>query len=196
MPEAERNRGLAAYDRPHNLQTYFVWDLPFGEGQRWAESGVAGKIFGGFQLNGIMSIQSGTPFYVVQNTAPNLLAAGSGQVPNQVKPEVEYLHGIGLGNPYFDTTAFAPETGPRFGSVGRNSLRGPGVFNLDLGLFRTFSLTEYLRLQLRAEALNATNHPNFSNPSVNISDPSTFGFITSTTGTGQRVIRLAARVTF
>jgi outer membrane receptor protein involved in Fe transport len=196
MPEAERNRGPAGYDRPHNFQSYFVWDLPFGRNHRWLSEGFAGKLLGGFQLNGILSVMSGTPFYVVQNTAPNLLAAGSGQVPNQINPTVRYLNGIGLGNPYFDTTAFAPETGARFGSVGRNNLRGPGFNNLDLGLFRTFSLTESLRLQLRAEALNALNHPNYANPNSNISDPSTFGFITATTGTAQRVMRFAARLSF
>jgi hypothetical protein len=206
MPEAERNRGPAGYDRPHNFQGYFVWDLPFGRNHRWLSEGFAGKLLGGFQLNGLLSVMSGTPFYVVQNTAPNLLAAGSGQVPNQLNPEIRYLNGVGLGNAYFDNTilgvnctancAWAPETGARFGSAGRNNLRGPGFNNLDLGLFRTFSLTESLRLQLRAEALNALNHPNYANPNVNISDPSTFGFITATTGTAQRVMRFAARLSF
>jgi hypothetical protein len=117
-------------------------------------------------------------------------------VPNQIAPTVRYINGIGLGNPYFDTTAFAAETGARFGSGGRNNLRGPGFNNLDLSLFRTFPLTEFLRLQLRAEALNALNHPNFANPNANISDPSTFGFITATTGTAQRTMRFAARLSF
>ncbi|MFL6208568.1 MAG: TonB-dependent receptor domain-containing protein [Pyrinomonadaceae bacterium] len=206
MPEARRNRGPAGYDRPHNLQTYLVYDLPFGKGQHWADSGVGSKLLGGFQFNGIMSIMSGTPFYVVQNTAPNLNAGGSGQVPNQLNPVIQYRNGIGLGNPYFDNTilgvnctsgcAWAPETGARFGSAGRNNLRGPGFFNVDLGLFRTFSLSEDFKLQLRAEALNALNHPNFANPNANISDPSTFGFITATTGTAQRVMRFAARLSF
>ena len=101
-----------------------------------------------------------------------------------------------MGNPYFDTTAYAPEAGARFGSAGRNNLRGPRFFNVDLGLFRTFSLTERLKFQARIEALNALNMPNYSTPGTNISDPSTFGFITSTTGTGQRVIRVAARLSF
>ncbi|HJQ31096.1 MAG TPA: TonB-dependent receptor [Pyrinomonadaceae bacterium] len=196
MPEAERNRGPAGYDRPHNLQGYFVWDLPFGRAHRWLSDGIGSKVLGGFELTGLLSVMSGTPFYVVQNTAPNLNAGGSGQVPNQVKPTVEYFNGIGLGNPYFDTTAFAAENGARFGSVGRNNLRGPGFKNLDLSLFRTFALSEYLKLQLRIEALNAFNHPNFANPNANISDPSTFGFITATTGTAQRTMRLAARLSF
>ncbi|MBV8857972.1 MAG: TonB-dependent receptor [Acidobacteria bacterium] len=196
MPEAERNRGPAGYDRPHNLQGYFVWDLPLGKSQRWLSDGVGSRLLGGFQLTGLFSLMSGTPFYVVQNTAPNLNAAGSSQVPNQILPTVRYLNGIGLGNLYFDTTAFAPETGARFGSAGRNNLRGPGFKNLDLSLFRSFPLRESLSLQLRLEALNAFNHPNFANPNANISDPSTFGFITATTGTAQRTLRLAARLSF
>ena len=206
QPEAERNRGPAGYDRPHNLQGYFVWDLPLGRNRRWLSDGVGSKVLGGFQLTGLFSLMSGTPFYVVQNTAPGLNAAGSGQVPNQLAPTIEYLNGIGLGNAYFANTilgvnctancAWAPETGARFGSAGRNNLRGPGFKNMDLSLFRTFPLSEHLNLQLRLEALNAFNHPNYANPNANISDPSTFGFITATTGTAQRTMRLAARLSF
>ncbi len=200
MPEAERNRGTAGYDRPHNLQTYFVWDLPFGKGHRWAREGIARKILGGFQLNGIFSAMSGTPFSIVQGSAGNLNAAGSGQVPDQVLPEVRYLRGIGLGNPYFDRSAFAivniPASQPqRFGDVGRNTLRGPAFYNLDLGLFRTLPLSERLTLQLRLEALNALNHPNFANPNGDISSAN-FGFVTSTTGIGERNLRFAARLSF
>ncbi|HWS88865.1 MAG TPA: TonB-dependent receptor [Pyrinomonadaceae bacterium] len=196
MPAAERNRGPAGYDRPHNLQGYFVWQLPLGRRQRWLSDGAGGQILGGFQLTGLFSVMSGTPFYVVQNTAPGLNSAGSGQVPNQVLPTVRYFNGIGLGNPYFDTAAYAPETGARFGSAGRNNLRGPGFKNMDLSLFRTFPLKESLALQLRLEALNAFNHPNYANPNANISDPSTFGFVTATTGTAQRTMRVAARLSF
>lgn len=206
MPEAERNRGPAGYDRPHNLQGYFVWDLPLGRNHRWLNEGIGSRLLGGFQLNGLLSVMSGTPFYVIQNTAPNLNAAGSGQVPNQLVPTIQYRNGVGLGNAYFDNTilgvnctsncAWAPENGARFGGAGRNNLRGPGFNNLDLGLFRSFPLGEYLSLQLRVEALNALNHPNYANPNVNISDPSTFGFITATTGTAQRTMRFAARLSF
>jgi hypothetical protein len=96
LPEKERNRGLAGYDRTHNSQTYLVYDLPFGKGQRWARQGWASLLFGGFQVNGVMSIMSGLPFYVVQGNAPNLLAFGSGQAPNQLNPVIRILGGKGL----------------------------------------------------------------------------------------------------
>src|SRR5262249_27660832 len=145
-PEKQRNRGPASYDRTHNLQSYLVYDLPFGKGQRWADNGWASKIFGGFQVSGLMSIMSGLPFYAVQGTAPSLNARGSGQVPNQVAPEIAILGGIGTpgqrggdgSGPWFDNRvlggpaifgatctancAWALENGARFGSGGRNNL--------------------------------------------------------------------------
>jgi len=219
LPEKQRNRGPATYDRTHNLQSYAIYDLPFGKGQRWATDGWQGKVFGGFQVSGLMSIMSGLPFYVVQNTAPNLLARGSQQVPNQVNPEIRILGGIGTpgqrgssGGPWFDNTvlggpaifgvtctancSWALENGARFGSGGRNNVRGPGFFETDLTIYRTFSVSERVKFQLRAEALNATNHANFNLPDANVNS-TTFGFITSTFGPNQsRQWRFGARLNF
>ena len=96
LPAKERNRGLAGYDRTHNLQMHGVYDLPFGKGQRWAREGWASAVFGGFQVSGVVSIMSGMPFYVIQGSAPNLLAGGSGQVPNQLNPKSEFWMELGL----------------------------------------------------------------------------------------------------
>ena len=213
LPEKERNRGLASYDREHNLQMYGVYDLPFGKGQRMAREGWQSVVFGGFQISGVMSWMSGLPFYVIQGSAPNLLAGGSAQVPRQLNPNIAILGGVGTAaqrgssaGPWFDNTvlgvnctancAWAPETGARFGSVGRNTLRGPGFFETDLSIFRTFTLSESVNLQFRAEALNATNHANFANPQSDINN-ATFGFITSTYGPNQsRQWRFGLRLGF
>ena len=213
LPEKERNRGPASYDRTHNLQMYGVYDLPFGKGQRMAREGWASVVFGGFQVSGVVSWMSGLPFYVIQGSAPNLLAGGSGQVPNQLNPTIATFGGVGTtaqrgasGGAWFDNTvlgvnctancAWAPQTGARFGSVGRNSLRGPGFFETDLSIFRTFSFSESVKLQFRAEALNATNHANFANPQSDINN-ATFGFITSTYGPNQsRQWRFGMRFSF
>src|ERR1043165_230444 len=210
----QRNRGLASYDREHNLQMYGIYDLPFGKGQRMAREGLANAIFGGFPLSGVMSIMSGLPIYVIQGSAPNLLAGGSAQVPNQLNPTIRILEGVGTAaqhgaasaGVWFDNTvlgvnctsncAWAPETGARFGTVGRNTLRGPGFFETDLSLFRTFNFSESVKLQFRAEALNATNHANFANPQSDINN-ATFGFITSTYGPNQsRQWRFGMRLSF
>src|SRR5687767_1790095 len=136
-----------------------------------------------------------------QGTGFNLNAGGSGQYPDQVKSDVAMPGGIGVGNEYFDRSAYAAVNIPagqpqRFGNSGRNPIRGPGFWNVDLGLFRTVDITNRVKLQLRAEALNALNHPNFGNPGGDISNAGTFGFITQTTGTGERNIRFGARWSF
>jgi hypothetical protein len=213
LPAKERNRGLASYDREHNLQMYGVYDLPFGKGQRMAREDWASAVLGGFQVSGVVSVMSGLPIYVIQGSAPNLLAGGSGQVPNQLNPTIAYFNGIGTvgqrgasAGRWFDNTvlginctancAWAPETGARFGTVGRNTLRGPGFFEADLSIFRTFRITESANLQFRAEALNATNHANFANPASDVTGAN-FGIVTSTYGPNQsRQWRFGLRFSF
>jgi hypothetical protein len=87
-----------------------------------------------------------------------------------VKEHVEILGGTGPGQSYFDPFAFASVTGVRFGATGPNILRGPGVSNLDLGIFRELKATEKVRVQFRAEAFNFTNTPHFNNPGTNVSN--------------------------
>ncbi|MET0554877.1 MAG: hypothetical protein ABW221_17680, partial [Vicinamibacteria bacterium] len=213
-PDAfELNYGLASLDRTHNLQTFWVWDLPFGKGRRFAEGGIGNILFGGWQVNGLLSVMSGQPINIIQGNAGNLNAGGSGQYPDRVKDDVEILGGIGLGNPYFDRSAFAPVNiaagqPQRFGNAGRNPIRGPGFWNVDMGLFRTFSVSGEVRVQLRVEALNVFNHPNFATPGTggqagnDISNAGAFGYVTQTVnstginGAGERQVRLGARVSF
>ncbi len=211
LPEKERNKGLASFDRTHNLQTYWVHNLPFGKDQRWAKGGFANAILGGWQINGILAVMSGTPINIIQGTAGNLNAAGSGQYPDLVKPDVaiyadnlKKLPAAGAdpnSYQYFDRSAFAAVNIPtgqpqRFGNSPRNPIRGPGFWNVDFGLFKSIPMPRSGQLQFRVEVLNALNHPNFANPGSDISNAGAFGFITGTTGTGERTIRLGVRVAF
>jgi hypothetical protein len=134
-------------------------------------------------------------------------------VPDQLNPNIQIISGVGSASqrgsaakPWFDNTvlginctsgcAWAPETGARFGNVGRDTLRGPAFFETDWSIYRTFLITERVRFQVRAEALNATNHANFANPSSDINS-STFGFITGTIGPNQsRQWRFGTRLSF
>lgn len=163
------NRGVQSYDRTHVLRVAPIYNLPFGPNGMWAKEGLAGKILGGWQVNGIFSAYSGTPFTV---TAANTSLGESRytQFADQVLPEVAKLGGIGVNNPWLDPLAFRPVTQPRFGNAGRNSLRGPGVVNLDLVLSRTFAISEGKELQFRAEAFNLSNTPHFNNPGANASN--------------------------
>jgi hypothetical protein len=83
-----------------------------------------------------------------------------------------------------------------FGLLARNPIRGPGLWNFDLGLFKMVGLGSRARTQFRLEALNAFNRANFSNPGGDISNANAFGFITSTTGTGERNFRVGLRFWF
>jgi hypothetical protein len=98
-----------------------------------------------------------------------LALPGSSQVADQVKGSVQILGGAGPGQSYFDPFAFKAVTDARFGSSSVNLLRGPGLVNLDFGVFREFAIKERWRLQFRMEAFNFTNTPHFANPGGNAS---------------------------
>ncbi|HEY1336110.1 MAG TPA: TonB-dependent receptor, partial [Bryobacteraceae bacterium] len=173
-----RNRALASHDVPQNFQLGMMYELPFGQGKKWATTGSSAAILGGWQLNGLFAAYSGRPFQLTSSGA-SLNMPGNLQTPDQVKDNVEIFGNVGDDGPYFDTTAFRRVTEVRFGNVGRNTMRGPGVANLDLGLFRTFKIGPSYNLQVRAEAFNATNTPHFNNPNGNVNS-SNFGKILST----------------
>ncbi len=173
-----RNRALAAFDTPHNFQLATVYELPFGPGKPWLQTGTSAAILGGWQLNGLFAAYSGRPFQLT-SSGSSLNMPGNMQTPDQIKDNVEYFHKVGDDGTWFDTTAFQRVTQVRFGNVGRNTMRGPGVANLDLSLFRTFKLGSQTSLQFRAEAFNATNTPHFSNPNGSVNS-SNFGKVTST----------------
>ena len=204
------NKALKGHDRTHVFTFSTVAELPFGAGRRFLTAGPLAKVLGGWQTNGLLAIYSGTPFSV-SASGTSLNATGNTQRADQVKDQVDILGGTGRGLSWFDPLAFAPVTAARFGTAGYNTVRGPGHVNLDLALVRNFQLGR-TGVQFRAEALNATNTPHFSNPGANVSNlllnpdgsiRSLGGYteITSTTGTGregidERVFRLGLRVRF
>jgi hypothetical protein len=207
------NEALLPDDRPHNFQTSFVAELPFGPGKRFlSHGGVGGAIAGGWQVNGLFGAYSGKPFSVTAD-GTSLQMNGSNQMADQIKPNVAIIGDIGAGKSWFDPLAFAPVTGARFGNAGYDSVRGPGYVNLDLSIFRQFALASTKTLQFRVEIFNVTNTPHFANPSgLNVSNMllnadgtirslGGFSSITGTTNTGregidERLIRLGLRFGF
>ncbi len=189
-----RNRALAGFDRPHNFHAGFRYELPFGQGKPYANGpGLVSFIAGGWQVNGIFGVYSGTPFSVTASGA-SLNAPGNTQTADQVKPSVATPGAVGPGELWFDTSAFAPVTGVRFGNTGRNILRGPGAVRLDASLFRQFNLSERFNLQFRAEAFNLPNHAQFNNPGNGVNSAN-FGMITSAKPV-ERQIRFGLRLGF
>ncbi len=179
------NWALMPDDRTHNFELSTIYALPFGKGQQYANTGLASVLGSGWQTNWVLSRYSGSPFSI---TAPgtSLNAPGNNQMANKVKSKVAIFGAHGVTSPYFDTAAFAPVTTAAFGTAGWDSLRGPGYFNVDFSLFRSFPIRENFKMQFRAEALNLGNHPNFSNPDGGVTDGN-FGTISST-NPGSRLI--------
>lgn len=192
------NRGLSNLHIPHRFNVSSIFELPFGPGKRWVQDGAAAAILGRWQFNTVMYAQSGTPFTVTASGAA-LDMPGNSQRADQVAP-LRILGNVGPDEQWMDPSSFAPVDEPRFGNVAFNSFLGPKQFNMDIGLFRTFRLTENLDMEFRAEAFNFTNTPHLNNPNSNISS-SAFGEITGTRNTGregidQRMFRFAIRFEF
>jgi len=192
-PEIARNRAVAGFDIPNNFQIGGLYDLPFGKGKAHLQTGMMGHVLGGWQVNGTFSAYSGLPFTVTASGA-SLNAPNNTQTADQVLPDVKFLGGIGPGHPYYDPSAYAPVTAVRFGTSGRNTLRGPRTFNANVSLFRTFPIGEKIQLQFRAESFNISNTPHFLAPNSNVSGGN-FLSITSA-NTDQRQFRLGLRLMF
>ena len=182
-----RNRAPATHNIPHMFQLAYIYELPFGSGKKWANTRAGKAVLGGWQINGLFGAYGGRQYQLTASGA-SLNMPGNQQTPDQVKPDVAKLGKVGDAGTWFDTSAFARVTEVRFGNVGRNTMSGPGVVNMDLSLFRTFKLTEKLGMQFRAEAFNLSNTPHFGNPIGSINS-SNFGRILSTqSGTGRDAI--------
>ena len=169
------------FDVRHRLTVSGIWELPFGPGRRWLNDGVLGLCLGNWDVQTVMSFQSGRPFTVAihpdidnSNTGRANLGFGSNDRPNLAgNPE--------LGNPshaqWFNTAAYAFPPFGTFGDVGRNSLEGPGYKNVNLALVRDVELGSG-RLQLRLETFNLFGWTNFDLPDNFLGSP-TFGQILS-----------------
>jgi outer membrane receptor protein involved in Fe transport len=196
-----RNYALADYNRTQEFVQSYVYELPFGKGRHWLKSGPAAMILGGWEMNGVLTLQTGLPISL-SYSASGLQAPGNTQTPNQIAP-VQILHGINNGNPWFSTSSFAAPPSLTFGNVGRNDLIGPGMFDLDFSLFKNIEVRERWKLQLRGEAFAITNTPQFSNPGATLGNGS-FGIVggvyTSGSGVngvgGGRAVQLGIKLSF
>ncbi len=195
------DRGLSAFHVKHNLAFNWTYDLPIGRNL----TGLGGALLGGWQLNNIAAIRSGVPFTVRLgfNRSGNLNTTGfaANERPN-LKVGASTNPVLGGPDRYFDVTAFELPTVNTRGTLGRNTLIGPGLVNIDLSLGKSLSLGEQRALQFRAEVFNLANHPNFAVPSGQIAFTNaqsavapTAGRITSTV-TASRQIQLGVKLTF
>jgi hypothetical protein len=183
--DAKRDRGLSAFDRRHIFVLSYVYPLPFWQQQNtWYQ-----KAFGGWQLSGITTIQSGMPLNI--GIQGDRAGTGTGnQRPNLVG---DWRAGGGTEKRWFNTDAFALPALGTFGNLGRNAVIGPGMNNWDISMQKYFSFTERWKLQARAEAFNAPNHLQYWGVATTVG-ASNFGQVTS--ATDPRTFQFALKLLF
>jgi hypothetical protein len=140
-----------------------LYQLPFGKGHALLNGRVASAIAGGWDLGVIWSMATGSPVDIMDGQDRSNIGSSSMDRPNAVAGQ-----SVQLSNPtpreWFNVQAFALQSQYTFGNLGRNTVIGPPLFSVDLSLKKEMRFTERLRLQLRLDAFNAFNHPNFGSP--------------------------------
>jgi hypothetical protein len=171
-------RSLASFDNAHRWINTVLYDLPVPK-----HKGAASAIFGDIQLSGILSLQSGFPFTVNVSGDTAGAGAGTGGIfirPNYILGQTVALSGSAqTANRFFNTAAFSLPAAGTFGNLGRNTIIGPGLTDLDMVIAKNIALRERVKLQLRAECFNLFNHPNYNIVGRIINDPTTFGKVLS-----------------
>jgi Carboxypeptidase regulatory-like domain len=203
------NYGNSNFDIPQALKGTVVYELPIGIGKPYMNHNlIADAVLGGWRLAGTFIYQDGTPFTMLDNGVNDYSQAGNvfANPVSGVSPHSGACHGVGVGTisitpPYnscwFNPAAFETPTeqgNGSFGTVGRNTLFGPKLSDINLSLAKTWHYKERLGFTLRGDFVNAVNHPSFALPNNDVSS-SAVGTITSTSN-GPRTIQLGARLAF
>jgi hypothetical protein len=181
-------RDVSSGDLPNVFVASALYEFPFFRNR----TGPLGKLLGGWELSGIVTLQSGLPLAISQATNFNAFAGFGTQRPNRVgNPELRADQRSVAR--YFDTSAFTVAPQFTIGTSSRNPVRGPAYRNLDLALVKRTPLTDRFGLEFRAEVFNLTNTPPLGNPNVVLGTPG-FGAITS--AGDPRVIQFGLKIHF
>ncbi len=193
--------GHCNFDLTHNFTISGVITTPK------LRNNLLNQVAGGFQISPLFSYRSGLPFTITDGTDASLTGLGSDR-PNVVPGVAVYNHNFFPNTAakypqWYNTAAFKPAAAGTFGNEQPFSLRGPGFANLDLAISKFFPIYERARLELRGEAFNTLNHPNYSTPTnstaiapqLSTLNSANAGLITSTAGDA-RLLQIAVKITF
>ncbi|HXA56611.1 MAG TPA: carboxypeptidase regulatory-like domain-containing protein [Candidatus Acidoferrum sp.] len=199
--DLRRDWGPSALNATNQASVSARYELPIGPGKHWlnSTSGVASKLAGGWQLNGVSTFLSGFPFTPLVGS--NRSGDGDTRNPDRPNFSASFTGPVVTGNPakWFNPAAFALPTLGTYGNVGRGSFSGPGLADVDFSVFKTTSITERVNLQFRTEVFNIFNRVNFGPPNTTVfsgtSVNASAGFI-STLATNPRQIQFGLKLLF
>ena len=201
----EQLRAVSDFDTRHQINSNWIWEMPFGEGKKWAYHGLANAVLGGWQLSGLFRWSSGLPFTIGPGLgfwATNWQLTSSAILNGPAPQTGTFIDSNGNPNVFKDPAA--ADAAFRFAHPGesgqRNALRGPGYFGIDSALSKTWKITESKNLSFRWEVFNITNSVRFdvgtmSFDNGSISTASTLGRFTQTL-TRPRIMQFALRFAF
>lgn len=197
-------RSYSPFDVTHRFVANGLYNLPIGKGGLILNNdSLASKLIGGWQINGVVTLQSGVPFSV---SAPDASATG-GSHANRANcignpfvgatTDPTLLAGATAHGFFINPAAFSVASTGTFGTCAPRLFHGPGIENVDLSVFKIFAITERYKVEFRSEFFNSFNHVNFGNPSANAAPASvaTFGKLLTTIG-DPRDIQFALKVYF
>ncbi len=184
-------RDVSSGDMPNVTTAAGVYDLPVGRGHRFAPSGLASTLLGGWQLDSILTVQSGMPVTVTQATNNNSSLGVVLQRPNLIGAP-NLAPDLRTPAKFFNTAAFSAAGTYQFGTASRNPVRGPAFRNLDVAIVKHTRIGEWGNVEFRGEVFDIFNTPAFGQPNGSYGSAA-FGSITSTT-TDPRVVQFALRI--
>jgi hypothetical protein len=196
--------GNVAYDRKHRFLTTYLYDLPFGSGQRWLNTNSAlNAAVGGWHLGGVTVLQSGpflTPYQATNDPAGTNILTTVGQTRTDIVPGLPLYATHRNINQWLNPNAFTIPANDRgyFGTASVGSVVGPGSAIFSLSLRKNFALREKAKFEFSAEAANVFNHRNYEPPNMQL-DSGAFGTIPelqTAEGAGPRNLQLSGRISF
>lgn len=204
------DRGDSDFDVRHTVTANAVYELPFGKGRRFLQEGIANAILGGWAFSGVGTARTGIPFNVTVNRAAADLPDGVVTTPGRAAPTQR--PDVIAGQPLYAATqtpdswlnlgAFRLPARGTWGTLPRNALRGPGLWQTDIGITRRHRIVERASLEFRAEMFNLFNRAQYGSPNANISNPAQFGRITGVVNSaptgfgGPRQVQFMLRLIF
>jgi hypothetical protein len=191
--DLKRDWGPSALNATAQSSISASYELPFGKGKLLLNNGggLAERLIGGWQLNGIATMLSGFP--ITPQVGSNRSGDGDTRNPDRPSSNPSFTGPIVTGNPnqWFNPNAFVLPTVGTWGNVGRGTLTGPGLAEVDLSLFKKIAVSERMNLQFRAECFNVQNRANFGTPNAivfsNGAVSPSAGLITSTITTSRQI---------